>query len=186
MRFFRTSHRDLFAAFFSLTAALLHTICCLLPLYTSFAVAFGKSFVWKTAQPYLLAAQVLVLLYCIFRIVAAYPKPFKARIYMISAVIGLAGIGLGMRDTIRSREQAQAVRILENLKYQESVTLAFPGRPELPEIRQALTSLKGVRWEKTAWGTHGLTVHYHSGMVSEEQVLRALAREGYRFEKVLP
>ncbi len=179
MTFFRVSRRDLLTAFFSLAATLLHTLCCLLPLYASFAAALGRSLIWNAARPYLLAVQALILFYCIIRIIAAYPKLPQARIYIVSALVSLPGIGLGLRDTFRSPEQEQAIHILDNLKYQESVTITFRQEPDLPGVKNALANLQGVKWRYTEWNEDRLIVHYHSGMISEERILQALAERGF-------
>ncbi len=182
MTFFPASRRDLLTAFFSLAATLLHTLCCLLPLYASFAAALGRSFIWNAARPYLLVVQSLILLYCVIRIIAAYPKLLRARIYIVSALVSLPGIGLGLRDTVRSPEQEQAIHILDNLKYQESVTIPFRQEPDLPGVKEVLANLQGVKWRHTEWNEDGLIVHYHSGMISEERILQALAERGFHVE----
>lgn len=179
MTFFRASQRDLLTAFFSLAATLLHTLCCLLPLYASFAAALERSLAWNAARPYLLAVQALIFLYCIVRILAAYPKLLRVRIYIVSALVSLPGIGLGLRDTFRSPEQEQATHILDNLKYQESVTIEFRQEPDLTGVKEALGNLPGVKWRHTEWNEDGLIVHYHSGMISQERILQALAENGF-------
>lgn len=184
MMSFRANQRGFLLAFFSLTATLLHGFCCLLPLYTSFAMTLGRSILWKSAQPYLLAVQALLSLYFIVRLVKARKNRSRVRMYWISLLISVAGIGLGLRESIRTKEQEQTIRILENLRYQESVALSFRHKPDLAELKMVLAEVKGVKWRKTVWEEGKLIVHYHAQQVSEEKVLQALRESGYQFARV--
>lgn len=186
MTFFNARRSGLMPFFLTLTTSLLHSICCLLPLYASFAVAFSRSVIWRSAQPYLLGMQVLLLLYFVARAVKERRNRNKFILYGLSIVISLAGIGFGMRELVVSREQKQTIRILENLQYQESVLLILPGNPDISRIKQLLAELEGVRWQKTAFENGRLVVHYHSGLVSEEKVLTLLVQNGYQFERAGP
>lgn len=186
MTFFNARQRGLVPVFLTLTASLLHSICCLLPLYASFALAFSRSVFWKSAQPYLLVAQVLLLFYFVNRGVKERRSRGKVTLYGLSILISLAGIGLGLRELPVSRKQKQAVHILENLKYQESVTLVFQREPDISQVKKLLSGLEGVRWQKTAFENGTLIVHYHSGLVSEEKILTLLVQNGYQFERVVP
>ncbi len=186
MTFFNTRQRGLLPVFFTLTASLLHSICCLLPLYASFAMAFSRSVFWRAAQPYLLVIQVLLLFYFVGRCVKERRSRGKVTLYSLSILISLAGIGSGLRELPVSREQKQTIRILENLKYQESVTLAFPVQPDISRVKKLLAGMEGVRWQKTAFEDGRLVVHYHSGIVSEEEILTLLAQNGYEFQRAAP
>lgn len=170
-------------AFLSFTATLLHGFCCLAPLYTSFAMTLGRGVLWKSAQPYLLAMQVLFTLYFIVRL-RDHKSRSQARMYWISLLISLVGIGLGLREPALTKEQEQTIRILENLKYQESVALSFTDKPDLPELKTVLAKVKGVKWRRTVWEEGKLIVYYHTQLVSEEKVLQALRESGYQFNRI--
>lgn len=182
MTHYRTLSRDLIPAFFTLIATALHAICCLLPLYTSFALMLGNSAWWGAVRPYLVAAQFVLLVYGVLRIFTVYPDLLRARVYIASVVISVLGILLGMRDVVRSPGQEQTKHILDNLKYQETVSLAVRSDADRLAVGQTLSALDGVKWKRTEWWGNQVIVHFHSGVISEQEIVQALLAAGLPVE----
>lgn len=99
--------------------------------------------------------------------------------YFLGWFIALSGLVINRWEPFKSEERVLAEQHFERFKSQRQLRIDLASRSNVQELLADLREIDGVRKGSIAIESEAVTLSYHKGKVSPEQILEVLKSKGH-------
>lgn len=168
----------------SFVAALLHSLCCLLPL-VSVTASTSLLPILMPYKPLLLVIQLLVLLFLFYRIFQnkrqkTKNKRWKLYLDYSMLLVAILGLLVGLLEPFKTERQVLAERQFLLFKSNRSLVIQLPDSTAAKLAESELRAIKGIRTVRVV--DQEIHINFDYEQVKQEEIIQELKAREFYFE----
>lgn len=176
------SVKSVYSLIVSFLAALLHSLCCLLPLVSVTTVSTSLLAVLTPYKPVLLFVQLLIILFISYRIFLSRKQKVRRHHYLdyLMIIIAITGLVISWLEPFKTERQLLAERQFEIFKNNRSLTIQLADSLAAELAGKELRQIKGIRTVRII--DQEIQINYNYGQVKQEEIIEELKSKKFLFE----